>query len=71
LSPVAGGLAWFGTGDPGLVVFGLLAPLLWLYGANLVIAYARVPGWLGRLCREAAAANPSPARSGSPARNAP
>lgn len=63
LSPVAAGLAWFGTGDPGLTAFGLLAPPLWLYGANLVIARARMPGWLGHLCREAAPADPVPRRA--------
>jgi len=66
LSPVAGSLAWFGTGDPGLTAFGLLAPPLWLYGANLLIARARVPGWLARLCREAAPMGPTPPWSGRP-----
>lgn len=71
LSPVAGGLAWFGTGDAGLTAFGLLAPLLWLYGANLVITRARVPGWLARLCQEAMPARFIPLRIGCPGQKPP
>jgi hypothetical protein len=59
LSPVAAGLAWFGTEDAGLTAFGLLAPLLWLYGANLLIARVRVPEWL-RHCQ------PPPPRNDAP-----
>lgn len=60
LSPVAAGLAWFGTGDAGLTAFGLLAPPVWLYGANLLLARMRVPEWLRR-CQ-----HPSPRNDTSP-----
>ena len=54
LSPVCGGAAWFGLdGDPALTVFGLVMPILWLYGANYGIGCIRVPALLDRLCREA------------------
>lgn len=53
LSVVAAGLAWFTLGSPGLTAFGMLAPLLWLYGANFVMTTLRVPAWLGQLCRSA------------------
>lgn len=53
LSPVCAAMAWFGTGVWQLTLFGLFAPLLWLYGANYAIACARVPGLLRQLCQDA------------------
>ena len=54
LSLVCAAAAWFALDhDPGLTVFGLLAPLLWLYGANYVNSCVRVPGLLARLCETA------------------
>ena len=60
LSPIAAGLAWFGLGSAGLAVFGLLAPVLWLYGANHVLAAIRVPAHMARLCRTAPTRRPGP-----------
>jgi hypothetical protein len=48
LSVVAACLAWFALESPGLTVFGALAPLLWLYGANFVMTAIRVPAWLAQ-----------------------
>ena len=53
LSLVAGSLGWFAVGSVGLAAFGLLAPLLWLYGANRVMTAIRVPDLLARLCASA------------------
>ncbi len=51
LSPVCGGAAWFALdGDPALTIFGLVMPLLWLYGANYVTSCIRVAGLFSRLC---------------------
>ena len=57
LSPLAAGLAWFGLGSAGLAAFGLLAPVLWLYGANHVLTALRVPAHMAWLCRTAPAGN--------------
>ena len=52
LSLVCGAAAWFALdGDRELTAFGVVMPLLWLYGANYVTACIRVPGLLARLCR--------------------
>ena len=64
LSPVCGAVAWFMFGDAGLALFGLLAPVVWLYGANYVTACVRVPGLFGRLCRTAPSPN-DPFRTGA------
>ena len=53
LSPACAAVAWFTLHDAGLALFGLVMPVLWLYGANYVTACVRVPGLLGRLCRAA------------------
>lgn len=55
LSPIAAGLAWFALDSAGLAVFGLLAPLVWLYGANHVLTAIRVPAHMAWLCRTAPA----------------
>ena len=55
LASVASGLAWFGVGSAGLAVFGFLAPVLWLYGANHVLTATRVPAHMAWLCRTAPA----------------
>ena len=54
LSLVCAATAWFTLESIGLAVFGLLAPVVWLYGANYALACVRVPGLLGRLCRAGA-----------------
>ena len=53
LSPLCGGLAWFTLGSAGLAVFGLLMPLVWLFGANYLTTVVRVRGFLARLCAAA------------------
>ena len=60
LSPIAAGLAWFALDSAGLALFGLLAPVLWLYGANHVLTAIRVPAHMERLCREAPLRRPGP-----------
>ena len=53
VAPVAAGLGWFCIGSAELAAFGLLAPVLWLYGANHVLTAIRVPAHLAGLCRSA------------------
>ncbi len=54
LSPVCGGVSWFGLGgDPILTIFGLAMPLLWLYGANYGLSCIRIPAFMARLCQTA------------------
>ena len=50
---VAACLAWFTLDSAWLAGFGLLAPVVWLFGANWVIATIRVPEYLRRLCGSA------------------
>lgn len=58
LSPIAAGLAWFTLESAGLAMFGLLAPVLWLYGANHVLTAIRVPAHMERLCQTAPVRRP-------------
>jgi len=58
LAPIAAGLAWFALDSAGLAVFGLLAPVLWLYGANHVLTAIRVPTHMEWLCRTAPVRRP-------------
>ncbi|MGI4939784.1 MAG: hypothetical protein ACRYHQ_04335, partial [Janthinobacterium lividum] len=51
-SPICAIMAWLRTGIWQLTLFGLVAPMLWLYGANYVIARVRVPGLLWQLCQD-------------------
>ena len=60
LSPIAAGLAWFTLDSAGLAVFGMLAPVLWLYGANHVLTAIRVLVHMERLCRTAPVRRPGP-----------
>ncbi len=53
-SLVCAALAWFGLGSGWLAVFGLVAPVLWLYGANYAVTCVRVPGLLRHLSLDAA-----------------
>ncbi|MGU3664921.1 hypothetical protein ACLBX9_12110 [Methylobacterium sp. A49B] len=53
VSAIAAGLGGFALDSPALAIFGLLAPILWLYGANHLAAAVRVPAYLHRLCRAA------------------
>ena len=66
LAPVAAGLTWATLGSPELAAFWLVAPVLWLYGANHVITAVRVPAYMTSLCRTAPV-QPGAAQRGSSA----
>lgn len=51
LSAIAAGLGRFAFDSSSLAIFGLLAPILWLYGANHLVASVRVLAHLRRLCK--------------------
>ncbi len=53
MAAFAGTAAWLSFADPWLTGFGLLAPVLWLYGANYVLTAIRVRSWLSRSSRAA------------------
>ena len=55
LSPVCCAVAWFALRNWVLALFGLLAPVIWLYGANYLLACVRVPALFARVCRAAPA----------------
>ena len=53
VAPMAAALAWFTLDSAGLALFGLVAPVLWLYGGNHVMTMIRVADHFGRLCGSA------------------